>query len=257
MILYFSATGNTEFIAKELAKCLDDDCLNLLKRIKENDYSEIKSDKPFIICTPIYVCESPRFLIKYLKKVKLNGNNKIYFIFTSGGYAGIAKYFGKKIARRQHLKYMGRAEFKMPRNYIASDAYPMLEKEEMIRRIKNSKELIPLVSNNIKNEEKLKGRHVWLFEYLITLPFTPIWIKLKFKTKKFYAKDNCVGCKKCVNVCPLNNINLIDNKPSWGNSCTHCMACISNCPKEAIEYGTITLKKEKYRISKYLDEIKE
>ena len=34
MILYFSATGNTEFIAKELAKCLADECVNLLNRFK-------------------------------------------------------------------------------------------------------------------------------------------------------------------------------------------------------------------------------
>lgn len=257
MILYFSATGNTEYIAKLLAKELDDECLNLLKRVKENDYSEIKSDKPFIICTPIYVCESPRFLIKYLKKVKLSGTDKVYFIFTSGGYAGIAKLFGKKIAKRQHLKYMGRHEFKMPRNYIASDAYPMLEKEEILKRIKDSTNDIKEVSNKIKNLEKLKGRYVWQFEYLITLPFTPIWIKLKFKTKKFYAKDNCVGCSKCVNVCPLNNIKLVDKKPNWSDNCTHCMACISNCPMEAIEYGDITLKKEKYRINKYLNEVKE
>lgn len=33
MILYFSATGNTEFVAKQLAKRLDDECINLLDRI--------------------------------------------------------------------------------------------------------------------------------------------------------------------------------------------------------------------------------
>ena len=34
MILYYSATGNTEFVAQELARQLDDECLNLLERIK-------------------------------------------------------------------------------------------------------------------------------------------------------------------------------------------------------------------------------
>ena len=32
MILYFSATGNTEFLAKELAKLTDDTSLNLLEK---------------------------------------------------------------------------------------------------------------------------------------------------------------------------------------------------------------------------------
>ena len=39
MILYFSATGNTRFIATELAKKLDDECIDLLSRIKKGDFS--------------------------------------------------------------------------------------------------------------------------------------------------------------------------------------------------------------------------
>lgn len=52
MILYFSATGNTKLIAQTLAKRLDDEAVDLLSRIKKNDYSEIKSDLPFVITLP-------------------------------------------------------------------------------------------------------------------------------------------------------------------------------------------------------------
>ena len=55
MIIYFSATGNTEYVAKELAKRLDDECVNLLDRVKNDDYSELSSEKPFVICAPVYV----------------------------------------------------------------------------------------------------------------------------------------------------------------------------------------------------------
>ena len=41
MVLYFSATGNTEFIAKELAKRMGDECINLLDRIKKQDYTPL------------------------------------------------------------------------------------------------------------------------------------------------------------------------------------------------------------------------
>lgn len=34
MVLYYSATGNTEYIAKRIAKRLDDECLSLLERIR-------------------------------------------------------------------------------------------------------------------------------------------------------------------------------------------------------------------------------
>ena len=256
MILYFSATGNTEFIAKRIANGLNDESLNLLKRIKNHDYSEIHSDKPFIICAPIYVCEIPNFLYKYLKNVKLTGTKQIYFILTSGGYSGIGKHYCKKIARKQKMKYMGTADFKMPRNYIASDAYPLLSCEENVQRLKDSINKIPSVIERIKEGKKIKSRYVWQFEYLIIKPFTPIWIKLKLKSDKFYSTNECIGCGKCAVVCPFNNIEIKDKKPVWGlTDCTHCMACVSNCPKEAIEYGEITKGKERFLCSKYKNDI--
>ena len=71
MILYFSATGNTEYIAQEVARRLNDECINLLDRIKKDDHSVLHSDTPFIICAPVYVCEMPRFMSKYLKNKHL------------------------------------------------------------------------------------------------------------------------------------------------------------------------------------------
>ena len=103
-----------------------------------------------------------------------------------------------------------------------------------------------------KEGGKLKSRHVFLFETLIIVPFVPVWIKLKLTTKAFYVKDSCLGCGKCAKVCPLNNINIVENKPEWGKKCTHCMACICNCPKDSIEYGTITVGKERYLFKKFI-----
>ena len=65
------------------------------------------------------------------------------------------------------------------------------------------------------------------------------------------SADKCVGCGKCSRLCPLNNIEMTDRRPVWKKPCAHCMACILNCPFEAIEYGSITQKKEKYNISHY------
>lgn len=69
----------------------------------------------------------------------------------------------------------------------------------------------------------------------------------EYAAKKFYATDACIGCGKCTKVCPLNNVNLRDRKPVWGNQCTHCMACICKCPEEAIEYGKKSKGKPRYQ----------
>ena len=251
MVLYFSATGNTEFIAREIARSLNDSCINLLDRVKRQDHSPLHSETPFIICAPVYVCEMPRFLSQYLRRQTFTGNRDVYFIFTSGGYAGISGPHAKGIFRKKGMNWRGHAEFKMPRNYVASEAYPMLSPEEVRERILGSCQQLPSVISDIQAGRNLAARHVFLFETLITLPFNPIWCKFKMPAKDFYTTDKCIGCGKCAKLCPLNNISLQDRKPVWGSHCTHCMACIGNCPTEAIEYGTITQNKERYNFGKY------
>ena len=251
MVLYFSATGNTEFIAKEIAKRVDDECVNLLDRVKKQDYSPVHSDKPFIICAPVYVCEIPRFVAGYLKKLTCTGSRDVYFILTSGGYCGPSGYLLKRIFRAKKMNCHGHAEFKMPRNYVASDDYPMLGKEEVEERIIASYKQLDKVTSDILEHKKLTARHVFMLETLITVPFNPVWCKYKLKAKDFHTENSCINCRKCEKLCPLNNIKITDNKPVWGNNCTHCMACIANCPVNAIQYGNVTQKKEPYTFQKY------
>ena len=162
MVLYYSATGNTEFIAKELARKIGDECVNLLERIKAQDFTPIHSDKPFIICAPVYVCEIPRFMTKFLKKLSFTGSKDVYFILTSGGYCGPSGLLLKKIFKKKKMVCHGHAEFKMPRNYVASDSYPMLEKDEVERRILNSYNQLDQVAADILAGNKLKARHGFL-----------------------------------------------------------------------------------------------
>ena len=251
MVLYFSATGNTEFIAQEIAKRLGDTCVNLLDRFKTNDLTPLHSETPFVICAPVYVCEMPRFMSAYLKKQTFSGSKDVYFVFTSGGYCGISGVLAKAIFRKKKMVWHGHAEFKMPRNYVANDAYPMLSARETADRILAAWRQIDPVVSTIRAGGRLSARHVFLFESAITIPFNPVWCKLKLRARDFHTTDKCIGCGKCVKLCPLNNITWRDRKPVWGDNCTHCMACIGNCPAEAIEYGNITQNKEKYNFGKH------
>ena len=251
MILYFSATGNTGYVAQTLAGMLEDEALNLLDRIRNRDHSEICSDRPFVICAPTYVCEIPRFLADYLRKTPLTGSREVYFVITSGGYAGISGPLGGQLIKRKGMIYKGCAELTMPSNYFINGR-PEKSQDEIERRIRAARDSLPAIAAAIRSGGVLKARHVWLFESVITLPFNPVWYRFKQPVRDFYATDKCVSCGLCARLCPLKLIHLEDGKPVWsGKGCAHCMSCIQNCPAEAIEYGDITPGKKRYLFKKY------
>ena len=66
------------------------------------------------------------------------------------------------------------------------------------------------------------------------------------RVRKFAANDACIGCGICVNVCPRNNIQLMDGKPSFGTNCIGCLSCVQMCPKAAIDIGSVTKKRERF-----------
>lgn len=67
------------------------------------------------------------------------------------------------------------------------------------------------------------------------------------KTKKFYAKENCIHCGLCQKICPCNAISIFNQRPKWQKEkCIHCLGCINRCPVKAIEYGRATIKRGRY-----------
>ncbi len=52
MILFFSGTGNSEYVADRIGKETGDTVLNLFEKIRAQDHSALQSDKPWVIVTP-------------------------------------------------------------------------------------------------------------------------------------------------------------------------------------------------------------
>ena len=253
MILYFSATGNTRYVAELLAERLKDEALDLTRRIKRRDYSALSSDKPFVVCSPIYISMLPQFLLDHLKRQEFAGDRRIYFLFTAAGHAGIAGKLAQQIAREKGLRFMGAAEVRMPNNYVASAFFPMPGKEQIQTALQEAPREIDRIAARIRRGRKIPPRRVSYLEWAGTRAFVPLWTRLMQSSRPFYADSRCIGCGKCVKVCPLNNIRLKEKRPVWkGGPCAHCMACIGNCPVGAIGYGKVTRKRERYHIGEYL-----
>ncbi|MGO1042995.1 EFR1 family ferrodoxin [Clostridioides difficile] len=235
MIIYFSGTGNSEYVAKRIGKELQDEVLNIFEKIRTRDYSHLVSNRPWVIVVPTYAWRIPRIVHEWLMKTELGENKNIYFVMTCGADIGNAGTYLNKLCEVKEMNYMGCASVVMPENYIALFSTP--SKEEALVTIEQAEHKISSTIQCIRTDIAFPESKATFKEKfssgLVNNIFYPIFVH----SKKFYVTDDCVSCSKCENVCPLGNIHLNDGKPSWGNNCTHCMACICRCPKEAIEYG--------------------
>lgn len=235
MIIYFSGTGNSEYVAKKISKELQDEVLNIFEKIRTRDYSDLISDRPWVIVVPTYAWRIPRIVHEWLMKTELGGNKNIYFVMTCGADIGNAGTYLNKLCEEKGMNYRGCVSVIMPENYIALFSTP--SKEEALVTIEQAEQKISSTIQCIRTdiafpESKATFKAKFSSGFVNNI-FYPIFVH----SKKFYVTDACVSCKKCENVCPLENIHLNDGKPNWGNHCTHCMACICRCLKEAIEYG--------------------
>jgi ferredoxin len=250
MILYFSGTGNSEYTARRIGKEIDDEVINLFDKIRTIDYSDMKSERPWVIVVPTYAWRIPHIVSDWLEKTNFSGNKGIYFVMTCGGSIGNAGKYLETLCTEKNMNYCGCAEIVMPENYIALFSTPT--EDQALQIIERAESVIDNTALHIKNGDKLPKRDISFGDKMnsgiINALFYPVFVN----AKKFYATENCVSCGKCVNVCPLKNIRIENGKPKWGDHCTHCMACICKCPKEAIEYGKHSKGLPRYICSKQI-----
>lgn len=248
MILYFSGTGNSEYIARHISTSANDICVNLFEKLKTNDFCTVYSEKPFVIVTPTYGWQIPHILRDWIRNTPFLGNRDIYFVMSCGGDIGNSAKYIRKICKEKDMNYKGCAEIIMPENYIAMFDAP--EKDEAIAIINKAEPLIDKIADKIlhcKNFDEKKTVFADSFKSgIVNSVYYPVFLH----SKKFTVSDTCISCGKCEALCVLKNIRLVDGKPQWGDSCTHCMACICNCPAEAIEYGNVSKGKPRYHCPK-------
>ena len=76
--------------------------------------------------------------------------------------------------------------------------------------------------------------------FLKGCPLSCLWCQnpesQSIKPEIFYNVERCVGCGKCITVCPAKAIEMGDAKVITDrNICTGCGSCVDACPEEARE----------------------
>lgn len=247
MIFYFSGTGNSKHAAEEIAAVTGENAISLNKKIKEGDYKTVtlKEGERLVFVAPTYGWRIPRVVEDWIKKTEFKNAKNAWFVLTCGGEIGHAYKYIRKLCLEKGFDYMGTAQVLMPENYVAMFRVP--DNDEARETVKKAEPVIEDAAKNIFEGNKLfapRGNYI-LYSFL-SGAVNRLFYAFIVKSKKFWVKDNCVSCGKCVEACSLNNVSLQNGKPIWGNDCTHCMACICYCPQKSIEYGKKSKGKNRY-----------
>ena len=172
MILCFSGTDNSRYIAKKIAAELEDEIVDVNAKIKAADYSPVKTGENVIVVTPIYAWRIPRIVSDWLSKMKLLSAKRIWFVMNCGSEIGNASKYNSSLAERKHLCYMGTSQILMPENYIAMFDAPQAEEARKI--VKNAEPTIVDTIACIKAEQPFPVPRNNLYDRFMSGPVNPM-----------------------------------------------------------------------------------
>jgi ferredoxin len=231
-IYYFSGTGNSLFFAEKLAKEIDASLVGIASLGKEP-----------IDCTgqsvglvfPIYMYRPPRLVVSFMRQ--LVNPEYLFVVAVNGGDPGDALSFTRKTLNDQGTRLDAAFEVRLPDNYLPFGGPP--SEADQLEMFRKSDERLPVIAQAVMRCDTHKESRPSWFKTRI---YPGLWYGLGYKyiplsDKKFWLNDKCSACKICANVCPVGNIKLVNDKPTWRNRCEQCMACVQWCKDEAIEMG--------------------
>ncbi|ABN54165.1 MAG TPA: 4Fe-4S ferredoxin [Hungateiclostridium thermocellum] len=248
-IIYFSGTGNTEYVARAIKQeFANSNILCDTYEVSKNSGFEDKYDF-YVFGAPIYAEMFPPFYTEWVKKHLTKGNGRKCIVFSTQantiacGPACLAKEL-----KRIGFKIVIEDCIVMPNNYYIV-AFKKFTEEQVNVALKKAKEQAKTIVDNFLNGKtyftNVKGREIWA---------KPVF-KLFMLWSRKWAKKNlvadmckCTRCGLCQKQCPVNNIKVDKDSITFFENCVSCQRCVHRCPANAFLYKNKVI--EQYRLPK-------
>ena len=213
IILYFTATGNSLYVARQLA-------------------DEIG------IVYPIYGQMPPNMVRRFIQKARLKAAYK-FAVLTYGNMQFVAAGIWDELSRKSGNAFDYITSILMVDNWL-----PNFDMNEQIKIDKHIPESLERITADIaarKHEiPSTEERARQLFDRFIRdRGLDPEVGYLMHSEDYFVVTDACIGCAVCTEVCPRGNYELTSTGVKTEGDCDFCFACIQNCPQKAIKFAEL------------------
>ncbi|MCP3943797.1 MAG: hypothetical protein GY710_20280 [Desulfobacteraceae bacterium] len=251
---YYSGAGNTEFIAKRMAKSFEDNfCSIHITRVTADNIKTTIEDFDILgIGFPIYFRDAPELIYDLVRN--LDGKSKsIFFFATKGLYSGNAVKNIMAFSITQNFQPIGSIEFFMPgTDFLTLFAKKSSHTEKLLKRIHSRdidnkiKNFAARIQNSLPAKIPYKKWYTFFDEYTVKKLERMYDNHHKNYIDQFYSNPEiCIECMACTRGCPRNNITF-DGHIKFGTNCDVCFRCINHCPPESIQIGNITKGNARY-----------
>lgn len=250
MIFYYSGCGNSKFVAQELAHQTNDSLAFIPEKIKNAEYEyKISKNELLGFVFPVYCWAPPQIVLDFISQLIIESKpSYTYFITTYGDNAGYTTDVLQKALKEKGISLSAGFGLQMPETYVNMKDMDIDKPEIAQHKIEVAKDKLLSIINNILERRHGFNLEIGSHPFLKTYIIRPFFYKKMVTDKLWWTKDDCTGCGKCVQICPLQNITLNENKrPQWNGNCTTCEACYHICPQNAIQFGTATNGKGQYK----------
>ena len=255
MVYYFSATGNTKFIASLLAKELGDEAVSITDNTQPSLACGVREKLrvgAYVLCFPVHGWRVPSIVVKFLKAHSLNKiEGSIYVVMTCGDDCGKTFHYLRKTTDRLGISIAGAFSVKMPESYVGLPFMDVDKKDKEQQKIAEARKRVPQIAAAIKAGKRgVYEVHEGACAYLKSKIIGGFFHHVLITDKTFSVNaDACIGCGKCVEVCQVDNMTLSSaRKPTWKHTdrCLTCLACYHICPRHAISFNGMTKGKGQY-----------
>lgn len=247
MVFYFSATGNSKYVAERIAQATGEAAVPIVDLHRGEDFlCQVRSGESLGFVSPTYAGGIPDIMENFLRGFRLAyiENHYTYFVSTYGTTPGTSDSFADSAFKASTgLNFRAFYSVRMPDTW--TPAFDLSDRQKVAEINQAAESQIDEIIRHIGRRssgnfmrDRLPG-----FTRAFVRPF---YDRLR-RTKHLRVEEGCTGCGLCVKKCPIRAITMKGGVPCWiEDRCTMCLGCLHRCPQFAIQYGRATRKHGQY-----------